>query len=526
MRVQRIDGLPPLAWLLDLGSDEPKLVCGPDVEVFDKGFFEGCWAGEFVAQDFDTARHVFGSGAKRTDRGWLVVTPSHLLEAAYLWQRRDHRVVSNSLAFVSRWVELDLHFDPELAERVLSTRTGTTTYERLLFRGDDWSISRAAFDNLLLTNDGPVWVPKPALVERFSDFQSYKTFTLEQIAALTANGTDPRRRFRYELGSTCSSGYDSTACAVLAAELGARRGFTIADARGGGTDSGRHLLESLGLEPVEVARVQRPSGANFPEAEFIATGMGGDEFPFLAFEPHLRHALLLTGLNGGDMWGLDGAVSRTAVTLEEPAGASLAEFRLRAGFVHVPVGWIGFESQPELRELCHSPAMRPWHTGTDYERPIARRLIEERGIPRGTFGAIKRATSMTFYFASYWWSPAALRELGDLERAELPSTARRFAYRWSALWRTAALTTYFAAKKLLKRIGLGKRLDAVRDRVIPDFWGFAYAHPRYVAMAFVWAQSKIRDRYPQARDVLPELEVGSKSDLTDRPNKSASDRRP
>ena len=501
MQILRIDRLPPLAWLLDLDSTGPRLVCGSDVEVFEDGCFEGCWAGDFEARNFDGARHVFGSGVKQSDDGWVVVTPSHLLEAAYLLQWRGRYVASNSLAFVLRWADLDLRFDPALARRMISTRGGIDGYERLLFEGAGWSIRRAAFDNIRLGCGEPQWIPKSMLSDFTADFGAYKSMLLRELAAIAGNGCAPQRRVHYELTCTCSSGYNSTACAVLAAELGARRGFTIADARGGGSDSGRHLLELLGLKAIEVGRALRPSGTDSLEAEFIAAGMGGDEFPFLAFGPQLRHTILLTGLNGGDMWGMEGAVSRKALTREEPAGASLCEFRLRCGFVHVPVGWINFESQPELRQLCQSPAMRPWHTGTDYERPIARRLIEERGVPRGEFGVVKRATSMTFYFASYWWSPAALQELGDLERAELPSTARRLAYRWSAWWRTTALITYFAAKKLLKRIGLGKRLDAVRDHLIPDFWGFAYAHPRYVGMAFIWGQSKIRGRYPRARAV-------------------------
>jgi hypothetical protein len=496
-----IENLPPLAWLLDLGRPYPTLVCGSDVEVFEDGHFEGCWAGDFATRDFNIARHVFGSGAKRSGNGWLVVTASHLFDAVYLLERRGRYTVSNSLAFLSKWADLELPFDAGIAARVVSVRNGVDGYERVLFAGDGWSIRRACFDNLEIGAGEPRWVPKAPLGSSFVDFESYEAYLLDQLRLVAANGADPQRCSRYKLTSTCSSGYDSTACAALVASLGARKAFTIAEARGGGSDSGRHLLERLGLEMVEVKRSPRPSGAEFAEAEFIATGMGGDEFPFAAFGPCLRHSILVTGFNGGDMWGCEGAVSRSARRNDEPAGASLAEFRLRCGFVHVPIGWIGFESQPELRRLSLSPAMRPWHTGTDYERPIARRLIEERGVPRGEFGVVKRATSMTFYFSSYWWSKAALAELRELERTHLRGARERLAYRVDGLLRTCAFTAYFAAKKLGKGLGLAKALDAWRDRRFPNFWGIAYAHPRYGSMAMLWGQAKVRDRYPRVRDV-------------------------
>jgi hypothetical protein len=255
------------------------------------------------------------------------------------------------------------------------------------------------------------------------------------------------------------------------------------------------------LEVVEVERPPHPNGEGYPEAEFIATGMGGDEFPFAAFAPHLHGTILLTGLGGERMWGCSGPVSRTAFQDDEPAGASLAEFRLRCGFVHVPVGWIGFEGQPELRVLCRSEAMRPWHTGTDYERPIARRIIEERGVPRGRFATTKRAASATFHYASYWWSRAALEDLARFERQHLAGTWPWLTYRAQGLLRTWWLSAFFAAKNAAKRVGAGSSVDTLREWLLPELYDIAYTHPRYVSMAFLWGQSKIRERYPRAPDL-------------------------
>ena len=380
MFVRRIERLPPLAWLLDLRTLRPTLVCGPDVEVFEDGFFEGCWAGDFSARDFDTARHVFGSGARQVGKGWLVVSPSHTMEAIYLLSQQAGPLVSNSLAFLCAWAEIELPFDRGIAARLFTASDGVGHYVRELFQGPGWSIHRACFDNLAIGPDGVRYLAKPGVEARFTDFSAYETYLLAALALVVANGADPRRRFRYELSSTCSSGYNSTACTALAAKLGARRAFTIRGARGGGSDSGRPVIERLGLEVIEVDRPLRPKGPSVPEAEFIATGMSGAEFPLFPLGPHLRHTILLSGFFGGDLWGLEGPVSRTG-RQDDTSGGSMAEFRLRCGFVHLPMAWIGFESLPELRRLCHSEAMKAWRTGTGYERPIARRLVGGKRSP-------------------------------------------------------------------------------------------------------------------------------------------------
>jgi hypothetical protein len=505
-----IDALPALAWLLDLGHSPPRLVCGPDVEVFEDGFFEGCWAGDFSARDFDTARHVFGSGARQVGEGWLVVSPSHTMEAIYLLSQQAGPLVSNSLAFLCAWAEIELPFDRGIVARLFTASDGVGHYVRELFEGPGWSIRRACFDNLAIGPDGVRYLAKPGVEARFTDFSAYETYLLAALALVVANGADPLRRFRYELSSTCSSGYDSTACTALAAKLGARRAFTIRGARGGGSDSGRPVIERLGLEVIEVDRPRRPKGPSFPEAEFIGTGMSGAEFSLFPLGPHLRHTILFSGFFGGDLWGLEGPVSRTG-RQDDTSGGSMAEFRLRCGFVHLPVPWIGFESLPELRRLCHSEAMKAWRTGTGYERPIARRLAEENGVPRGSFGTKKRATAFPFHYAPFWWSEAALAELRELERQRLGAWRGWLPYQLDKLVRTCAFTTFFAMRKLCKLVRLEKRLDDLRARLVPSFHRWEWTHPRYGSLAFLWGQSRIRSRYPRACDLEHHLHRSDRS---------------
>ena len=89
---------------------------------------------------------------------------------------------------------------------LFSAADGVEDYVRELFQGPGWSIHRACCDNLAIGPDGVRYVAKPAVEARFTDFAAYEAYLLAVLASVVANGTDPLRRFRYELSSTCSSG--------------------------------------------------------------------------------------------------------------------------------------------------------------------------------------------------------------------------------------------------------------------------------------------------------------------------------
>jgi hypothetical protein len=100
LTVRRDDGLPALSWLLTVDA-VPKLVCGGSVLVGPNGFFEGAWSSTIDAWDFHKVADVFGSGARLTADGWIVVPPSHTLECVYLLQTKGGAwLASNSLAFL------------------------------------------------------------------------------------------------------------------------------------------------------------------------------------------------------------------------------------------------------------------------------------------------------------------------------------------------------------------------------------------------------------------------------------------
>jgi hypothetical protein len=55
------------------------------------------------------------------------------------------------------------------------------------------------------------------------------------------------------------------------------------------------------------------------------------------------------------------------------------------------VPFFGCLNYPDIWNISNSEEMSPWSVGGNYDRPIARRLVEEKGIDRNSFGREKLA---------------------------------------------------------------------------------------------------------------------------------------
>ncbi len=70
--------------------------------------------------------------------------------------------------------------------------------------------------------------------------------------------------------------------------------------------------------------------------------------------------------------------------------------------------------------------MKHWSIGTDYDRPIPRRIAEDAGVPRQSFGQEKRATTALLHLHgdAAWTSPTRDAVLEYARRIELPLRTR------------------------------------------------------------------------------------------------------
>jgi hypothetical protein len=164
-------------------------------------------------------------------------------------------------------------------------------------------------------------------------------------------------------------------------------------------DSGEAIARLLGLTVETYSRDAYLKSSDYPEAAFIATGNGGDDVVLSVLGAKLERTLLFTGMLGDTLWGTEGQDPRLSreYRFRYPAGGSLQEHRLSTGFVHVPIPLLTFTRHADILAISRSPEMSAWRLGTDYDRPIPRRLIEEAGVPRDAFAKEKRAITQPFW---------------------------------------------------------------------------------------------------------------------------------
>jgi hypothetical protein len=495
-RVQVDPNLPPLAWLAEISGGHTRAWCGRRVEIRGNGFFEGCWADDFEKFNFDEVTEVFGSGAKYAGDRVVFVPPSHTLEGLFVLERHGRFVVSNSLPYLVRFSDLELEFDFDIGTRFASILKGTVDYERVLFRGKDWTLYRI-FREHITVRDGRMSLSTLDDPVPFATFAEYKSYLLSHIGKIFANGASAHRVASLRPIATCSNGYDSPTCAALASMLGCDEAVALTTARGGKADSGREIAERLGMKVREFQRDEKSHDQSFGEAEFLVSGMGGEDYVLGVLGPHFADRIVVNGFLGGTMWQL-GFAPTTTLVRKDCSGSSMTEHRLRYGYALLPVPFIGGTHHDRILRISESAEMAPYRIGGEYDRPIPRRILEERGIPRETFGQVKKGYSICFNYSSFWWSPTALADLREFERQLLAHRPDRGRYRWMSTTKTMTIVGYYLAMKVFRTFHAAWVPRSVMKHLKPDFPLYEHNHPRYGSLAFLWALDKMRTRYPSS----------------------------
>jgi hypothetical protein len=389
---KKIDTLPRMAWCarVDKLHHTIRILHGSYVEVSNEFFCEGAWSGNFISGDFES-NLLMGSGGKVTDRGPLISTPNHTMERIYALKNEHAMFISNSCAFVFA----QSHDEPDphyllYASKIASIIYGLQKYARALPTRNGNHIQMFCHCNLYVGVDHQLIESPKTPVREFVDFADYKSFLEEKIRAIVINANDANRRVHYRPIATISSGYDSPASAVLAQKVGCDEALTFEHARPHRTadldDSGAKIAKRLGMKVKVYDRFDYLNRTGFPEAE-------GGISEFLCFADALDRRLLFTGFNDA-VWDPFNKTVSPFIQRKDTSGNSLAELRLRVGFVHLPVPYVGCTSHPSIHRISTAKAMQPWSVGTKYDKPIPRRLVEEAGVERGMFGLEKKAVAI------------------------------------------------------------------------------------------------------------------------------------
>ena len=475
MRINRSASLPPPAWLLDVARDDTQLWCGTSVDTFESGFVEGAWDGSFNDLDFASCCNVFGSGAVRTKDGWLLVPPSHTLAAVYALHVSEGRwLASNSLAFLAS----------RLGDKFSLADVEVEQFVRIVY-GLDHSptcIPTGCGDlyilhhhNAILARHALAVIPKPR-PRHFACFTEYRDHLVSTLRKVAANATAKARRKHYRLLASISSGYDSTACAAIARACGCTDAVTFANARGGGSDDGRAAALALGLECKSIQRPKTTTENRHDVAEFLATGMQGEDINYDALRDQLDGRIFITGTRGDKTWDLHG-VADSVLRRSDLEGCSLGEFRISRDFIHLPLPFVGGQNHRDILAISRSAEMKPFSVGGKYDRPVPRRIAEEAGVPRHVFGQSKKAISFLMF------SDQSL--ISEPVRTEIKSTLRQqsFATRMRYRRRAASIVIQWRLHKVLRHLSMTK------DWVILE-----HSHP-FNQLALSWALKTLAGQY-------------------------------
>jgi hypothetical protein len=407
-----VEEWPALAWLAKCHRRDQKVTVfhGPKVETTDEWFCEAVWDGAFEDGNFDRTDIVAGSGGRLRDGGVTFVSGGATVDRLQSFDAPDGPLVSNSLACLL--ASIDARIDETSGRYIWLFRTivkGVRHYTRQFptFAGP---VALTYFDNLTWNGRELATVTKPGMGRDFSSFARYHGFLQSSLQAVAANASDPRRRTRYDLLSTASSGYDSSTVTVLAKEAGASHVLCFDQARRGIDDSGVPLARVLGMTPILVER-SAWLPLELPEVPFVASDSHGGDVFFKGAESTLENKVLLTGYHGDKVWAKEvySAVDENIVRGDQ-SGLSLTEYRLTIGMIHCPVSFWGVRQIKDLHAISNSEEMKPWDVPGDYSRPICRRIVESAGMPRESFGQEKKATWVLLQKSTEFMSPSSTRD--------------------------------------------------------------------------------------------------------------------
>jgi hypothetical protein len=404
-----INDLPRLAWAAHLRKDpwSMEVLHGPWVEVRQDCFFEGAWDGPFESCLFDRAFTIVGSGGRVTREGIVFATPSHMYERLHSFRAGGDLFVSNSLPFLLTLTGQQL--DPDYPHYFLDFRdffrAGIRVTRKQLRLLGPQVVELHDCCNLLVTPDLTITRMEKPQPPPPGDYRDYVSFLERTLADVAANASDPARGQTYRMVTMLSQGYDTAAISALAARAGCREAVTFRKSAGRSygyvDDSGTAIGARLGLNVTEYERWDYNKLPENRDDEFYIDPRGGDP-SFALMEHQLAGGLLLSGWDGFKWGPLVRPFRRRGFPderglplLQMPVrkilgGSALGEFRLKTGFIHFPLSYSGRIHAPVLQALGVSEAMRPWSIGGSYDRPIARRIAEEAGIPRHMFGQIKK----------------------------------------------------------------------------------------------------------------------------------------
>jgi hypothetical protein len=495
-----VDHLPKLAWCAQLEKDESTItvVHGSWIETHEQFFFEGVWDGEFSQGNFHQSTACFGSGARITKENQVIfVTPIHNAERIYAIRQQNKLILSNSIIFLLTFTKEFL--DPSYftyGHDIDSMRLGIHDYVRTMPLQSGNEILIYIHRNIFIDSQLNITETVKLADAPFVDYAHYRSYLSEKTALIAQNLQSQLRKIQYQPITTLSTGYDSPAMSVLAKEIGCQQAITISEARRyhqDADDSGVAIAEHLAMQITQISRMDYKKMPDCIEAEFLISGGGGQEILFAPFAQQLSQRVLFTGCSLGRL--LTANAKRNyfnQLKMGDASSSSWLEFRLRVGFLYLPLGFLGFQQHSSLIDIARSQEMQPYYIPGNYNKPIARRMVEEAGVPRELFGQEKKAVSVVYLLEGLenYLTTHSYRDYLNYYQKYV-TTYRRLRIAWYDL----RCRFYFIKVKInyyLKRISSKLGINKAPQLKLNEKYKYRIGQSGYL---FHWSYEKLRSRY-------------------------------
>lgn len=413
LSARRHPGLDRLAWIatVDRRTEDVQVLHGDKVETGDNFAVEGVWDQPYELGAFHMARHFFGSGIVRDERGWWLVPSRALVDRLVYCETATEVIASNSLPLLMAWTGARLDPRWNYRNESFAILKGIDAYDSTFHLSDNQKRSfRQAYYYPILIGESGVERQAAHPPQRFSTFSEYVTAVSDVLKRLRDNYTSPSRMHTFDAYSTISTGYDSTATTALVRDFEIEAAFTSRRSNSSirpwiskqaaiddGTPIARQL--SIGVQYLDDHKSDLTD-----ELYFLAPTAADAELVFAPMAEHIlrasRPAVLFSGFHGDKVWdrATSGRYLAPSLLRGDTSGLNLGEIRLKAGFINVPVPFLFADSVADIVAISRSAEMQHWSVGGTYDRPIPRRILEEQGVPRSAFGMRKKAVVQSYNY--------------------------------------------------------------------------------------------------------------------------------
>lgn len=435
--------IPQAAWcaVLSMNSDIVEVEIGTAVPHRPDFFVTGVWDGVFSEGAFDEAHFACCTGGKISRGGVIFATPTHLLETIYAVSCHDRMFLSNSLAFVLKRSNASL--DPnyfQYQEDLCSSLFGIKKQicEAPLLNGLKVQFYRCC--TIEVNSHLVIQKTNRESGLRFGNYEEYIASVRGVLQRLKDNAVDSFRLKPYGMIATISRGYDAPASAALAKEIGCDKAFTFDSPASYRDDCGDAIAAALGYSEVlkrdaDFYRTcKNPTEAENNATGNIAPGTLG------AHRKDFADCLIFVGSRGDSLWermhdNVNPFLDFTDGNTLQQSDHSDIEMCFDVNAVMIPVPLIGADRWPQIAEISRSEEMMMWSVRRRYDRPIARRILEEKGIPRYDFGQIKKGMGRSFHFDTFSrilgkMSPESADSVQSFKRKHKNNSIKRLICAW------------------------------------------------------------------------------------------------